>query len=144
MFAEPGDAVDALYDAISFDTGGSIDFDLLSALFIPGARLIHVKRTGTELLDLDTFVDRAMAVLEAGRMTSFCERELHRRAEIFGHMAHVMSSFELYESDADEPTGRGVHSIQLLADDEGWRIANVVWQNEEPDEPIPPELLPPS
>lgn len=130
-----------LYAAVSFERGGSIDFDRLELLFIPGARLAHVKREGTELMDNVEFSARAMRLIERGELHSFYERELAHRIDVFGHMAHVLSTYEAFRAPDDETLlARGVNSIQLLKDVAGWRVISIVWQDEDAGERIPDDL----
>ena len=73
----------------------------------------------------------------------FSEREIHRRVRIYGHMAHIDST---YETALVGPTGprrsRGVNSMELYFDGQRWWIASVVWMTESKLHPIPPDMLP--
>ena len=134
--------VQALYACITFPPGGSPDFDRLHTLFTPGARLIHAQRSGTQIMDLPEFCAQAMAHIEAGRLPSFAEEELHARIDVFGHIAQVRSSYQARGAPGD-PTvlTRGVNLIQLLRDGEGWRVLSILWQNEDAEDRIPAEYL---
>jgi len=137
------EVVRSLYEAISFADEAGPDFDRLTELFAPGARLIEVKPEGTEILDLMTFIDRAIELLRGGRITRFHEREVWQRIDQFGHMAHVLSTYEARDRASDEkPLARGVNSIQLVRDAEGWRVVTILWQNEGAGDEVPPGFLP--
>jgi hypothetical protein len=70
----------------------------------------------------------------------FFERETKRVTKRFGNIAHVFSAYE-YRATANGPVqGRGVNSIQLYWDGTRWWIASATWDDERPDNPIPPEL----
>ena len=72
----------------------------------------------------------------------FYEKEILRRVEYFGSMAHVFSSYESFHAETDEkPFMRGINSIQLLNDGERWWIINVFWSQESKDNPIPEVYL---
>ncbi len=135
--------ITALYEAISFSGDEGPDFDRLSSLFTPGAHLIEIQASGIDIIDLQTFFDRAMVRLESGRITSFHETQIWHRVTGFGHMAHVLSTYEARDHEVDlVPIARGVNSVQLVKDQAGWRVASLMWQNEDPTNPLPRELLP--
>ena len=64
-----------------------------------------------------------------------------------------MSSYDLYAprwalppdvefKGLDEaPFARGINSIQLFADESGWRVSGLAWDEETPESAIPPEYL---
>ena len=73
----------------------------------------------------------------------FHEREIARRSERFGHIAHVWTTYESLHSLSDaEPLARGINSVQLLHGGTRWWILSVYWQGETPTEPIPSAYLP--
>ncbi len=122
----------------------------LRAIFLPVAMIVPPRRPEEDLftaLDLNGFQDsvrRAMAAMEQkGEPTAFFEREVARRADCFGKVCHVISTYESRHASSDEkPFGRGVNSIQLLNDGNRWWIASVMWDTERPANPIPPDYLP--
>lgn len=137
------EVVRTLYEAISFASEEGPDFDRLTTLFAPGARLVEVKREGTESVDLPTFIERAIALLHTGQITRFQERSVWERIDCFGHMAHVLSTYEARDLPTDvEPLARGINSIQLVRDQEGWRVVSILWQNEGDGDTIPQSFLP--
>jgi hypothetical protein len=72
----------------------------------------------------------------------FYEKEIERRTEQFGQIAHVWSTYESRHSPDDpEPFMRGINSIQLFNDGSRWWIVNIYWQQETPTDPIPPAYL---
>lgn len=75
-------------------------------------------------------------------LRGFFEREINRVTRRFGNIAHVFSTYD-YRATEDGPVqGRGVNSIQLFWDGDRWWIANATWDEERPDNPIPPDLRP--
>jgi hypothetical protein len=137
--------VSALYDVISGPAGGR-DWERLRSLYIPDARLIPTGtrptgESGLRVLSVDGYVESAGAFM-AG--SGFFEREIARRTERFGNVAHAWSTYEARRSaDDPEPFMRGVNSIQLLHADGRWWVVTVFWDNEGPEKPIPAEYLPP-
>lgn len=72
----------------------------------------------------------------------FREREIARREELFGNIAHVFSTYEGVREGDPEPFVRGINSIQLLNDGSRWWIVSVYWQAEGPVNPLPARYLP--
>lgn len=63
----------------------------------------------------------------------FYEIETARKINIFGNIAHVWSIYEARRApDADELDRRGINSIQLYKDENGWRVISMIWDNERP------------
>ncbi|MGI8481438.1 MAG: hypothetical protein ACR2MF_05155 [Chthoniobacterales bacterium] len=140
--------VAAAYDVIS-GPGKKRDWDRERSLFIPGARLIpttakagQINPDGTitpQVLDVEGFIERSR---ESFAKAGFFEKEIARRTEQFGHIAHVWSTYESrHQADDPEPFMRGINSIQLLYDDDRWWIVTIYWQQETADEPIPQRYL---
>lgn len=146
------DSIDAIiaaaYDVIS-GPAGKRDWERERTLFIPGARLIPTAKTAGEMnedgtitpqvLDVDGYIERSRDYLEKN---GFFEKEIARRTEQFGHIAHVWSTYESRHREEDpEPFMRGINSIQLLSDDCRWWIVTVYWQHESPEDAIPEKYL---
>jgi hypothetical protein len=149
--ADPADvaSIDAIitaaYEVISGPAGKKRDWDRERSLFIPVARLIPTTKAAGEtnqdgtiwpqVLDVDGFIERSRDYLEKN---GFFEKEIARRTEQFGHIAHVWSTYESrHHEDDPKPFMRGINSIQLLYDDRRWWIVTIYWQHEGPENPIP-------
>jgi hypothetical protein len=135
--------ITALYDVISGPAGGR-DWDRLRSLYIPDARLIPTGtrpngESGLRVMSVDGYVESAGAYF-AGQ--PFFEREIARKTERFGNVAHAFSTYEGRRAEDEEPFVRGVNSIQLLHADGRWWVVTVFWDNEGPEKPIPAEYLP--
>jgi len=145
--ATPEAIVAALYDVISGDAGVARDWDRFRSLFHPTARLMPsgMNREGVGVvrsITPDEYITRSEPLLMAD---GFHEREIARRSERFGHIAHVWSTYESLHSLSDaQPFARGVNSIQLFHDGSRWWILSVYWQGETPASPIPADYLPPA
>jgi len=135
----------ALYDVISGPAGKKRDWDRFRSLFVPGARLIPAAKRpdgGIEarVLDPEGYITRSASLLE---QRGFFEREISRKVESFGHIAHVFSTYDSRQKAEDKtPFARGINSIQLLNDGKRWWIVTVYWDSERPDNPLPPQYLP--
>jgi hypothetical protein len=134
----------ALYDVISGPAGQSRNWDRMRSLFVPGARLIPTGRRpdGTRRLTVwtvDEYISTVGPTLERG---GFFEREIARRIERFGNIAHAFSTYESRRTAADpQPFARGINSIQLWFDDKRWWVVTIYWEGERPDNPIPGRYL---
>src|SRR5581483_229165 len=135
----------ALYDVISGPAGKKRDWDRFRSLFVPGARLIPAVKPQdgpvvARVLDPEGYVTRSAPFLEKN---GFYEREIARKVESFGHIAHVFSTYESRHEASDKtPFARGINSIQLLNDGKRWWIVTVYWDSERPDNPLPQQYLP--
>ena len=137
--------VAALYDVISDDAGVVRDWDRMRNLFHPAAKLMPTATTPEGLgvirpLTPQDYVDRAGPGLVRD---GFHEREIARRVERFGRIAHVFSTYEGRRASTDaEPFLRGINSIQLFDDGTRWWVVSVYWQAEDETTPLPAAYLP--
>src|SRR5712691_3677702 len=133
----------ALYDVIS-GPAGKRDWDRFRSLFISGARLIPTGprptgEVGSRVLTIEDYVQRAGAAFEK---QGFFEREVSRRLERFGNIAHIFSTYESrHAKDDAKPFQRGINSIQLMNDGKRWWIVTVFWQGEDEKNPLPEKYL---
>lgn len=135
--------VAALYDVISGPAGQARDWNRLRSLFVPTARMIPigVRPDGSAVMRLmqvnDYVATSGPVMLEKG----FHERELARRTEQFGNIAHVFSTYEgTIEGEAGPM--RGINSLQLMNDGKRWWIVSLMWEAENPNLKLPAEYLP--
>jgi hypothetical protein len=139
----PETVVRAVYDAIS-GPAGPRDWDRFRSLFAAGARLISMHPTpagpAATVLTPDEYAKRAGATFEKN---GFFEVEIARRAEAFGAIAHVFSTYESRHSPGEKPFARGINSFQLVKDGSLWKIMTILWDSEREDNPIPQKYLGP-
>ena len=136
--------VAALYDVISGPAGKKRNWNRMRSLFIPGGRLIATgKRPAGEVvyrvMDVEGYISTSGDFVETN---GFFEREIARRTDSFGNIAHVFSTYEArHRADDPKPFMRGINSIQLLNDGTRWWVVTVCWQPETPDTPVPERYL---
>ncbi len=136
--------VAALYDVISGPAGKKRDWNRFRSLFIPGARLIPTGKRqaggfGSTVIDPEGYITRSSTLLEE---QGFFEKEIARRTETFGNIAHVFSTYEArHKADDKDAFMRGINSIQLMNDGKRWWIVTVFWQAEGPDNLLPKKYL---
>ena len=134
--------ITALYDVISGPAGQPRDWTRMRALFVPGGRLMPTLSrpggsTGMRILEVNDYIALSGPMLER---RGFREREIARRVEQFGHIAHVFSTYE-GRTETDATVIRGINSIQLLHDGARWWVVSVYWEAESPGNPLPPRYL---
>jgi hypothetical protein len=136
--------ITAVYDVISGPAKSARNWDRFRSLFVPGARLIPTGRrpTGevlTRVLTPDDYVQRSGPLLE---QNGFFEREISKRVEKFGNIAHVFSTYESrHAKEEEKPFARGINSFQLMNDGKRWWIVTIFWQAEDDKNPLPAEYL---
>ena len=139
--------ISAAYDVISGPAGSPRDWDRERSLFFPGARLIPTAtvagRNDIELapliLDVEGYIARVEPLFAK---SGFYEKEIARRVEHFGSIAHVWSTYESRRDPSDpEPFMRGINSIQLFHDGNRWWILSIYWQHESTSQPLPNQYL---
>ena len=137
--------VAALYDVISGPAGQKRNWDRFRSLMAPGARFIPTGRnpqTGeiaSQVRTAEEYIARSAPRIE---QSGFFEREISRRTEQFGNIAHLFSTYESRRKAEDEkPFARGINSIQLMNDGKRWWVVTVFWQGEDDKTPLPAEYL---
>jgi hypothetical protein len=146
-----GSSVDAIiaamYQSVSHGPEEEPNWKRMSEIFMRTGVLIPPKRPDAEehaVLDVDAFRDRVRkgmaAAKERGDSTAFFESEVARKADCFGNVCQVFSTYEGRHAPGDEkPFVRGINAIQLVKDGKRWWISSVAWDTEKPDQPIPTE-----
>jgi len=144
--AEDGDSVDsvvkALYRSLSFAENERPDLDSYRTICHPEARFVRITPEGPVEMDLDGFIVSFAGRIERGEIKSFHESEVSRKAETYGSLAQVFSTYQkgVNTGDPAEFT-RGINSIQLYFDGRAWRVISIVWQDERPGLLIPESYL---
>jgi pimeloyl-ACP methyl ester carboxylesterase len=136
--------VNAVYDVISGPAGKARDWDRFRSLFAEGARLIPTGARpagdfGPRVLDPEAYIARATPIFEK---EGFHESEVARRTELFGHIAHVFSTYESRHARSDpKPFARGINSFQLAFDGTRWWVVTIFWEAESETVVIPEKYL---
>lgn len=137
--------ITALYASISGPKGQPRDWARLRSLMIPEARLMPTTARqpsgrGLAILSIGDYI----AVVEKSLTEmGFREREVARRVEEFGSIAHAFSTYDSYRGDETTPFMRGINTIQLFNDGTRWWVVSVMWDAERPGLTIPDKYLRP-
>jgi len=143
--------VSALYGSVSHPSDAPPDFDRLRRIFLYVGMLVPPKTPEAAdftVMDVDQFSERYEKSVAARKAKGepplgFFEREVSRRADCFGNICQIFSTYESRHAPSDPtPFQRGINSIQLLRDGNRWWIASVVWDAERSDNPVPAQYLP--
>jgi hypothetical protein len=133
----------AIYDVIS-GPAGDRDWNRFRSLFVPEARLTSAqkKKDGSLFLaDVEGYVKGAGNYFKTH---AFYESAIVNRVQKFGNIAQVFSSYESRNAPNEKPFARGVNSIQLFNDGSRWWVLSILWDEETPADPLPPDLATPA
>lgn len=137
--------INELYSVNSGKKGYERNWVDFKYLFYPGSKIIPTGTSldGNHLAKYMTAEEYKNTSDEWLRENGFIEKEIKRKIDVFGNIAHVFSTFEAYHDPEDPyPSMRGIKSIQLLNDGLRWWIINVYWMQETRTKPIPRDYLP--
>jgi hypothetical protein len=137
--------LDQLITAIDDAVSGPADKDrtCLRDVLLPEARLIPVSKhsDGTiapRILSLEEYIN---AVRKRGSEV-FYERQIKVKSEIYGPIAHLWSTYEVRPAPDGKAEIRGINSIQAVFDGARWRVIEITWHAETPEDPVPAQYLP--
>lgn len=130
--AEIGKVLDALYDIIS-GPAGPRDWSRQRAIFHDESRQMRtwIEPDGSAAIKIMGRDAYAADTTPFFAENAFYEIETARRINVFGNMAHVWSIYEARRSpDAADLDRRGINSIQLYREADGWKVISMIWDNE--------------
>lgn len=137
--------VKAVYEVISGDAGVKRDWNRFRSLFYAGAKMFptsknaQTKKAGGRFITPEEYIELSGPYLEK---EGFHEREIARRVEQYGNIAHVFTTYEAKHKLSDEkPFMRGINSIQLLNDGTRWWVVTIAWSPETSDTPLPEKYM---
>ncbi|HYI42919.1 MAG TPA: hypothetical protein VD768_04780 [Sphingomicrobium sp.] len=129
--------LDAVYAVISGPAGQARDWDKMRSLFTPEARLSAIGSKGVRGGGVEDYIKNSGPFLTK---EGFTERELARRIEVYGNLAHAWSSYD-GETTGGKLKVRGINSFQLVRQPDGsWKVFSILWQQETPQIPLPADM----
>ena len=138
------DIVRVSYEVISGPAGTPRQWRRDSTLYMPGATFVALGERGGEVQA------RIMTPEEYRRRTNqrfvadgMIEAEIAARVECFGNVAQVRSVYTSRRSATGPVETRGVNYYMLYWDGRRWWITGMVWDDERPTNPIPPQWITP-
>lgn len=141
----PTTTLDELIKAVDDAVSGAADKDraCFRALLLPEARLSPMVKAedgsfAPHILSVDGWIE---AVRKRGSAV-FYERQVKVSSDVYGHIAHLWSTYEVRPTPEGKAQVRGINSIQAVNDGTRWRVLEILWQAETPAEPVPARYLP--
>ncbi|MDQ3279079.1 MAG: hypothetical protein M3Q06_12185, partial [Bacteroidota bacterium] len=134
--------VKSIYGVIS-GSAGPRNWNRFHSLFLPGAKMgMAVARPDGSTV-FRSFTPAEYQRNNGSRFTQsgFFEEELGRQVTQFGNLAHVQSAYQYRFSQGGNVEKRGVNYFTLVKSEDRWWIAEIVWQEEGANNPIPASLL---
>jgi ketosteroid isomerase-like protein len=135
--------VDAFFAAVSFHEGSTPAYERLRELVVPGGQLIKNSGDAPEVATVDEFIQSRQALVDSGELTSFAEFETHAITEVFGGVAHRMSTYGKHGvANGASFTAVGVITTQFVLTPVGWLISSMAWDDARPGLDIPARYQP--
>jgi len=141
----PTTTLDELIKAIDAGVSGPAGKDraCMRELLLPEARLSPIAKAADgsfepHILTIDGWIE---GVKKRGDAVLY-EHQVKVSSDVYGHVAHLWSTYELRLNKPDGEPVRGINSIQAVYDGKRWRILDILWQAETPDLPVPAKYLP--
>ena len=131
----------AMYEVIS-GPAGERNWNRFHSLFRPDAKMgASVQRAnGTTVFRTFTPAEYQKNNAPHFQQRGFYEEELGREARQFGNLAHVQSAYQYRFDPGAKVEKRGVNYLTLVKADGRWWITQLIWQEENGDNPIPANL----
>ncbi|WP_437303216.1 hypothetical protein [Sorangium sp. So ce388] len=130
--------VSDFFRSVSFEEGAKPNYKGIHELFIEEGKLIKNSSDSPEISGVSEFIESRQKLVDAGDLTSFREVERAAITEVFGNIAHRLSTYEkrgTLKGKAFE--GRGVISTQFIRTPAGWRMSSMAWDDERPGLTLP-------
>ena len=119
-----------------FNNRGGSRPDLARAreLFVREGLIAKCVASPPEISTLEDFIAPRQELLSSGTLTDFEEVETSQTTQVFGHIAHRLSTYQKSGVLQGTPfVTRGIKSFQLLETPAGWRILSMTWDDERED-----------
>lgn len=145
--ADPADTAEGvvreLYRLVCVEPGQTTDWEQARALFIPEAVIVlRVSKDATDTFSVQGWIDDFVAFNERAKVIErgFTEKIVRMDTTVFRDVANIYVLYEAAITDSERPPTVGVDIISLVQKDGRWRIASIVNDLPNPENPIPPQL----
>ncbi len=126
--------IKAIYDSLTFTKGKEPNLDRLRSLFTSNAQFIRITEEGAKIMNLDGFISSFAERVKKGELISFYEKEVSRKENTFGNIAHIFSHYvKGMNQDIPAAERSGVNSIQLFYEGKRWWICSILWEDKPTD-----------
>ncbi len=134
--------VRAFYEVISGPPGAPRDWRRDSTLYMEGATFVAMdEKDGKPVYAILGVEEYRQKTNTSFVKNGFFETEIGSRIERFGNVAQVRSVYETRRVDGGPLTGRGINYLMAFWDGKRWWITGAVWDDERPNNPIPPSWV---
>jgi hypothetical protein len=135
--------VNGFFEAVSFEAGGAPSYGRIRALFIDAGLLIKNSGATPEISNVSQFIGPRQASVDAGELTRFHEAELRADTQVFGNVAHRLSTYAKSGVMKGVPfEAKGLISTQFVHTPLGWKMSAMAWDDERPGLTLPAQYLP--
>jgi hypothetical protein len=133
--------IKATYSTLS-GPAGQRDWNRFYSLFLPEAEMGATVRTADGKKTFKSFTPEEYKKMNSGFLmqSGFYEEELKRNMQQYGNVATVQSSYQFRFAPDGKVQQRGVNYFTLVQSNGRWWIANLAWQDEDKNLPLPAEL----
>jgi hypothetical protein len=139
------ETIDKLIVALDDAVSGPADKDrtCFRQLFTADARLVPMaKGPDGNLVPKTLTVDDWIAAVKQHGSEIFYEKQIKYSSDVFGHEAHIWSTYETRSTPDGKAIARGINSIEAVKDANGWKVEHILWEAERPGELVPEQYLP--
>jgi hypothetical protein len=139
---EVGKTVDRLLRFLSFADSSSLQIDSLRNVFVNDGKLTANFGQKPLFFTVPQYIEGIRNNVRSGQALSSTEKELARKVDIFGKIAHVLSTYELAITGKNgKVVRRGINSIQLIKQEGTWLILSLIWDRESDTLKLPSKYL---
>lgn len=142
-FAVAESLVADLYSAVTFDSGGSPDWDYVRSMFVNEAVItMRTSRDSSTTFSVNGFIADFINFIRnsPAAKIGFSEKIIRMRPMVFGDIAHVLVLYEAAFPGLEMRPQQGVDSFQLIRKKGRWWIMAIANDIVTRDRPIPHEL----
>lgn len=137
--------VDELIKALDAAVSGPANKDrtCFRQLFTANAQLVPMaKGPDGNPVPRTLNVDGWIAAVAKRGSDVFYEKQIKYSSDVYGHIAHIWSTYETRSTPEGKPIDRGINSIEAVKDGQEWKVEHILWEAERPGEPVPQKYLP--
>ena len=136
--------INNFYSYLTFKEKETPKLDKLKYIFYGKGLFVNNNADDPKSYTLLQFIDVIHTQVRTGKVLAFKEEELSSKVELFGKIAHCLSTYEsgyILNGREDYITKRGINSIQLIKEKGNWKIASVIWNEENEELKLPEKYL---
>lgn len=121
-----------VYEVVSAPAGKR-NWESIRELYHPRATMVRTgdNEDGEPFALAMTFDEYVVNATELLADTEFSEFEVSQDVTVFGNVARLVSIYEyIFQTGDEKRQGRGANFFNLVNEGHGWKIMNIVWDNE--------------